>query len=109
MATETPTSAAISWPAWRCLRKASTLFAAAGPVRLGDEWGREERSTQNPPAPRPESGLTHLATVFGVVLNWRATAVFDRPPSTTPRAIASRPLGVSEAFLCVSIRFSANH
>jgi hypothetical protein len=40
------------------------------------------------------------------VLNWRAATAFDRPPSTTLRAIASRPFGVSDAFLCVSIRFS---
>ena len=44
VAAETPTSAAISLPVWRCRRKASTLSQAAGPVWLGDERGREERS-----------------------------------------------------------------
>src|SRR5437764_952475 len=41
VAVETPTSAAISLPVWRCRRKASTLSQAAGPVWLGDEKGRD--------------------------------------------------------------------
>jgi hypothetical protein len=31
------------------------------------------------------------------------------PQSITARTIASRPLGVKGAFMCVSIRLSANH
>jgi hypothetical protein len=49
-----------------------------------------------------------FATVFGVVLNRRAAAVLLSPPSTALRTIASRPFGVRDAFLWVSIRFSAN-
>ena len=49
---------------------------------------------------------THLSTVLGVVWNRRAAAAFDRPPSITLRAIASRPFGVRDAFSCMSIRFS---
>ena len=64
---------------------------------------------RKPAAPSARNRATHLATVFGVVLNWRAAAAFDEPPSMTLRAIASRPLGVREAFLCVSIRFPANY
>ncbi|OKO78672.1 hypothetical protein AC630_18690 [Bradyrhizobium sp. AS23.2] len=43
--------------------------------------------------------MTHLATVFGVVLNRSAAAAWFSPPSTTLRTIASRPLGVKGAFL----------
>src|SRR5580698_9045904 len=85
-----------------------TLSHVASGVWPGDEWGRDGRSCK-PAAPSARNRATHLATVFGVVWNARAAAAFDEPPSITLRAIASRPLGVSEAFLCVSIRFSANH
>jgi hypothetical protein len=105
---ETPTSAAICSPVWRCLRKASTAAQTAGVAWPGDEWGRDERS-RNPATPWALKRATHLATVFGVVLNRRAAAAFESPHSITLRAIASRPLGVREAFLCVSIRLSANH
>jgi hypothetical protein len=103
VAAETPTSAAICAPVWRCRRKASTLVQAASPVWLGDEWGRDERSCK-PATPPRRKRATHLATVFDVVWNARAAAAFDRPPSITLRAIASRPFGVRAAFLCVSIR-----
>ena len=79
-------------------RKASTLSQAAGPVWLGDERGRDERSCK-PATPSARNRATHLATVFGVAWNARAAAAFDEPPSITLRAIASRPLGVTEAFL----------
>jgi hypothetical protein len=105
VAAETPTSAAICAPVWRCLRKASTAAQTAGAVWLGDERGFDERSCK-PATPSARKRPTHLATVFGVVLNSPAAAAFDRPPSITLRAIASRPFGVSDAFLCVSIRFS---
>ena len=108
VAAETPTSAAICAPVWRCLRKASTAAHTAGVAWPGDEWGLDERSC-NPATPLARKRATHLATVFDVVLNCRAAATFDSPPSITLRAIASRPFGVSDAFLCVSIRFSANH
>jgi hypothetical protein len=98
VAAETPTSAAICSPVWRCLRKASTLSHAAGAAWLGDERGRDERSCK-PATPSARNRATHLATVFGVVWNARAAAAFDEPPSLTLRAIASRPLGVREAFL----------
>jgi hypothetical protein len=56
-------------PVWRCRRKASIAVHVVGRVWLGDEWGLEERS-RNPSAPSARNRLTHLATVFGVVLNW---------------------------------------
>ena len=46
---------------WRCLRKASTLLQAPGPVWLGDEWGREERSIK-PAGPSARNRATHLPT-----------------------------------------------
>ena len=42
-----------------------------------------------------------LATVFGVVLNWRAAASLS--PAATLHTIASRPFGVRGAFLWVLI------
>jgi hypothetical protein len=108
VAGETPTSAAICAPVWRCLRKASTAAQTAGRAWLGDEWGLDERS-RKPATPSMRKRSTHLATVLGVVRNSRAAEAFDRPPSITLRAIASRPFGVSDAFSCMSIRFSANH
>jgi hypothetical protein len=103
VAAETPTSAAICAPVWRCRRKPSTAAHTAGAVWLGDECGLEERSCK-PTTALARKRATHLATVFGVVLNRRAAAAFDTPPSITRRAIASRPFGVRDAFLCVSIR-----
>jgi hypothetical protein len=44
-----------------------------------------------------------LATVFAVVLNWRAAAALFKPPSVTLRTMASRPLGVRGAFLWLFI------
>jgi hypothetical protein len=70
----------------------------AGGVWLGDEWGLEERS-RNPATPSARNRLTHLATVFGEVLNSSAAAAWVNPPWTTLRTIASRPLGVKGAFL----------
>ena len=63
----------------------------------------------NPRLPRPESRRIYVATVFGVVFELARHGRLRQGTTTTPRAIASRPLGVSEAFLCVSIRFSENH
>src|SRR6185437_270898 len=107
VAADTPTSVAICWPVWRCRRNVSITAHVAGAVWLGDERGLEERS-RNPSTPSARKRLTHLATVLGVVLNWRAATALLSPASTTLRTIASRPLGVRGAFLWVSIRFSAN-
>src|SRR6478672_8225367 len=52
VAAETPTSAAICAPVWRCLRKASTAAQTAGAVWLGDERGFDERSCK-PATPDP--------------------------------------------------------
>jgi hypothetical protein len=43
-----------------------------------------------------------LATVFGVMLNWRAAAALLIPASTL-RTMASRPFGVRGAFLWLFI------
>src|SRR3979490_2910481 len=107
VAGETPTSAAICLPVWRWRRKTSTTAHVAGAVWLGNERGLEERS-RKPSTPPARNRSTHLATVFGVVLNWRAAAALLSPFPTTDRTMASRPLGVRGAFLWVSIRFSAN-
>jgi hypothetical protein len=57
---------------------------AAGGVWLGDEWGREERSPKLS-MPSASKRSTHLATVFGVVLNRRTAAAWsNRHPR--PRA-----------------------
>src|ERR1700752_5007735 len=102
-----PSSAArCSWVRrWR--RNRSTASAVARPIWLGDERGLEDRSC-NPFTPSVRKRLTHLATVFGVVLYFRAAAALLSPASTTARTISSRPFGVREAFLWVSLRFSAN-
>src|SRR2546423_7783478 len=105
VAADTPTSAAICLPVWRCRRKTSTAAHVAGGVWLGNERGLEERS-RNPSTPSARNRSTHLATVFAVVLNRTAAAVFVRPSSITLRSIASRPFGVRGAFSWVSIRFS---
>src|SRR5437762_1249188 len=105
VAADTPTSAAICLPVWRCRRKTSTAAHVAGGVWLGNERGLEERS-RNPSTPSARNRSTHLATVFAVVLNRTAAAAFVRPSSITLRTIASRPFGVRGAFLWVSIRFS---
>jgi hypothetical protein len=68
VAGETPVSAAICLPVQRCRRKASTAAQVAGAVWLGNERGLDERS-RNPPTPSAWKRSTHLATVFGVVLN----------------------------------------
>ena len=66
---DTSTSTAICLPVWRRRRNVSMAVHVAGGVWLGDEWGLEERSC-NPSTPSARNRLTHLATVFGVVLNW---------------------------------------
>ena len=73
VAGDTPTSAAICWPVWRRLRKASTASQTAGVAWLGDESGLDERS-RKPSTPSASNRSIHFTTVFGVVLNWRATA-----------------------------------
>jgi hypothetical protein len=73
----------------------------AGAVWLGNERGLEERS-RKPSTPPARNRSTHLATVFGVVLNWRAAAALLNPASTQ-RAMASRPFGVRGAFLWLFI------
>jgi hypothetical protein len=73
----------------------------AGAVWLGNERGLEERS-RKPSTPSARNRPTHLATVFGVVLNWRAAAALLSPAATL-RTMASRPFGVSGAFLWVFI------
>jgi hypothetical protein len=99
---------AIGLPACRRLRKVSTAAQTAGAAWLGDECGLDERS-RKPSTPSTSNRSIHLPTVFDVVLNRRAAAAFNSPQSTTARTIISRPLGVKGAFLCVSIRFLANH
>jgi hypothetical protein len=70
--------------------------------------GLEERS-RKPCSPSARKRSTHLRTVSGAVLNpWTAIAALI-PPSATAPPTASRPFGVSSAFLGVSIRSSANH
>jgi hypothetical protein len=69
VAGDTSTSAAICLPVWRCRRNVAMAVHVAGRVWLGDEWGLEERS-RKPSTPSARKRLTHLATVFGVVLNW---------------------------------------
>src|SRR6516165_3662715 len=71
VAAETPTSAAICWPVWRCRRKDSTAEQMAGVAWLGDESGLEDRS-RKPSTPSAANRAIHLAAVFGVVLNHRA-------------------------------------
>ena len=82
---------AATWPL-------ATVAHVADGVWPGNEWGREDRS-RKPATPSVRKRLTHLATVFGVVLNWRAAAAWLSPPSTTLHTIASRPFGVRGAFL----------
>src|SRR5882757_499530 len=90
---------------WR--RKLSAASQVASGIWPGDERGLEDRS-RKPSRPSALKRSTHLATVFAVVLNRRAAAAFVSPPWTTARTISSRPFGVRRAFLCVSIRSSAN-
>src|ERR1700676_509777 len=105
VAGDTPTSAAICLPVWRWRRNASITAHVAGSVWLGNERGLEERSC-NPSTPSARNRLTHLATILGVMLNWRAAAAWLRPPSITLRTIVSRPLGVRGAFLWLFILVS---
>src|SRR6266849_506420 len=91
VAGDTPASAAICLPVWRCRRKASTTAHVAGAVWLGNERGLEERS-RKPSTPPARNRSTHLATVFAVVLNWRAAAALLNPPSITH---LTRPLDLS--------------
>jgi hypothetical protein len=57
---------------------ASTTVHVAAGVWIGDERGLEERS-RNPSAPWARKRSTHLATVFSVVLNWRAAGGLAHP------------------------------
>src|SRR5215469_15856270 len=93
-----PISAAMCSWVRRSRRKCSTASAMASGIWLGDERGLEDRS-RNPSTPSAQKRPTHLPTVFGVVLNWRAAAALDMPRSTTARTISSRPFGVRRAFL----------
>ena len=68
VAAETPTSAAICLPVWRCRRKTSTVAHMAGVAWLGDECGLDERS-RKPSTPSASNRSIHLETVFGVVWN----------------------------------------
>jgi len=68
---------------------------------LSNERGLEERS-RKPSTPPARNRSTHLATVFGVVLNRRAAAALLSPASTH-RTMASRPFGVRGAFLWLFI------
>ena len=52
--------------------------AVASGIWLGDERGFEERS-RKPTTPSALKRATHLATVFGVVLNWRAACSLAQP------------------------------
>src|SRR5262245_38461082 len=104
VAVDRPSLAAM-WPwVWRLRRRASTVSAVASGVWLGNEWGRDGRS-RKPSTPSSRKRASHLATVLGVVLNWRAASALESPLSTTARTMSSRPLGVSRALLWVSIRF----
>src|SRR5215210_3963801 len=105
VAVERPSWAAMWFWVWRSRRKASTASAVASGVWLGEEWGLEDRS-RKPSLPSARKRVTHLLTVFQVVLNWRAAWALERPLSTTARTISSRPLGVRQASLWVSIRFA---
>src|SRR5262245_13041945 len=98
VAVEMPSCAAAWLWVWRSRRKASTGSAEASGVWLGDEWGREDRS-RKPSTPSARKRVTHLSTVFQLVLNWRAAWALERPLSTTARTISSRPLGVRQALL----------
>jgi hypothetical protein len=102
VAGDTPTSAAICLPVWRSRRNVSTAALVAGGVWLGNEWGLEERS-RNPLTPSARNRSTYFATVFDVVLNWRAAAAVLNPSLITLRTMASRPLGVRGAFLWLFI------
>src|SRR6266508_5678685 len=107
LALEIPSSVAMCSWVRRSRRKLSTASHVAGGIWTGDERGLEDRS-RKPPTPSARKRSTHLPTVFGVVLNWRAAAALVIPRSTTARTISSRPFGVRRAFLWVSIRSSAN-
>ena len=73
---------------------------------VGDERGLEDRSHKLS-TPSAQKRPTHLPTVFGVVLSWRAAAALDMPRSTTARTISSRPSGSGELLMSV-LRSSAN-
>src|SRR5258708_13002041 len=101
VAGDTPTSMAMCLPVWRCRRKASTAVHLDGGVWLGNERGLEERS-RNPSTPSARKRSTHLATVFGGVLNWRTAGGLRTPPLPPPVTIAPPPLWPRGAFLCCS-------
>src|SRR5262249_22167074 len=98
LALEVPISAAVCCWVRRSRREFSRPSAVAGGIWLGDERGLEDRS-RKPSTPSAQKRPTHLPTVFGVVLNWRAAAALDMPRSETARTISSRPFGVRRAFL----------
>ena len=103
VALEMPSSPAMcSWVRrWR--RKASTASAVAREIWLGDERGFEDRS-RKPTTPCALKRSSHLATVLGVVLKFRAAAALVSLPSSTVRTMSSRPFGVRRALLWTFIR-----
>src|SRR5262245_57682304 len=107
LALEMPISAAMCSWVRRSRRKLSTASQVASGIWTGDERGREDRSRKSP-TPSARKRSTHLPTVFGMVLNWRAAPALVIPRSTTARTSSSRPFGVRRAFLWLSIRSSAN-
>src|SRR3982074_1974938 len=72
-------------------RKASTAVQVASAVWPGDERGLEDRS-RKPSAPSALKRSTHLATVFGVVLNGRTAGAFLSPPRTAARTCGDEVL-----------------
>src|SRR5258706_4335933 len=82
----------------RSRRNLSTAAQVASGIWLGDERGFEERS-RKPSTPSASKRATHFATVFVVVLYWRAAAALLMPPSTNAPNIPSRPFGVKRGVL----------
>jgi hypothetical protein len=73
VAGDRPVSAAIAAWVRRWRRKASTASQVATAVWLGDERGREERSSK-PATPLARNRPTHLPTVLAEVLKRRAAS-----------------------------------
>src|SRR5262245_65925730 len=107
LALEMPISAAMCSWVRRSRRKFSTASAVASGIWFGDERGLEDRS-RKPSTPSAQKRSTHLPTVFGVVLNWRAAAALDMLRSATARTISSRPFGFRREFLWVSFQSFVN-
>jgi cyclohexadienyl dehydratase len=82
--------------------KADLMITDAMETRVQAKLHRAVLCRVHPNAPLDHSELASLMPrdpIFATYVNGCQISCFDR----------SRPLGVSEAFLCVSIRFSANH